>query len=142
MGSQAEELVIDPQAVEEAFLKCLYEPEEIKDFKEGEVPEGVVLVEGIQGKFGFHPGRLEEQRSKVNEWLRALPHQFRRNVGGGWSFLEACNQENGIQWTGLHQRMEQLFSLGLGLKLVELQMPREMWRILPGGMPYYVINVE
>jgi len=139
MSSTTEELVIDPQAVEKAFFECLYKSEEIKDLKEGEAPEGVVLVEGIQEKFGFHPGRLEEQRFRVVEWLKALPHQFRQDGGG--SFLNACNQENGVRWTGLHQRMEQLFCLGLGLELVELQMSREMWAALPGGMPYYVIKV-
>ena len=78
----------------------------------------------------------------MTEWLKALPHQFRKNSGGGWSFLNACNQENGVQWTGLHQRMDQLFCLGMGVKLVESLLSRKMWRNLPGGMPYYVINVE
>lgn len=106
------------------------------------MPEGAVIVEGVLRKFGFHPGRLKGQRAKVTEWLKALPHQFRKSGGGGWSFLNACNQENGVQWTGLHERMDQLFCLGLGLKLVVCQMPREMWRALPGGMPYYVIDVS
>ena len=107
--------------------------------------ETALLIErkkGIRNKLRFRPGRLEEKRAKVTEWLKALPLQFRKNSGGGWSFLNACNQENGVQWTGFHQRMDQLFCLGMGLGLVECQMPREMWKILPGGMPYYVINVE
>lgn len=140
MANKTEELIIDAQEVEKAFLDCLYKEEEMKGV-EG-APEGTVIVEGIINKLGFHPGRLEEKRAKVTEWLKALPHQFRRNSGGGWSFLNACNQENGVQWTGLHQRMDQLFCLGMGMGLVECQMPREMWKILHGGMPYYVINVE
>jgi len=136
----SEELLINAQEVERAFLDCLYKEEELKGV-EG-APEGTVIVEGIMNKLGFHPGRLEEKRAKVTEWLKTLPHQFRKNGGGGWSFLNACNQENGVQWTGFHQRMDQLFCLGMGLELVECQMPREMWKILPGGVPYYVINVE
>lgn len=135
-----EELLIDAREVEKAFLDCLYKKEELKDDKD--VPEGTVIVEGIQNKIGFHPDRLEEKRAKVTEWLKALPHRFRKNSGGGWSFLNACNQENGVQWTGLHQSMDQLFCLGMGLKLVEPLLPRAMWRNFPGGMPYYVINVE
>lgn len=140
MANQTEGLSIDSQEVEKAFLDSLYKKEEARGV-EG-VPEGAVIVEGIMNKLGFHPGRLEEKRAKVTEWLKALPHQFRKNSGGGWSFLNACNQENGVQWTGFHRSMDQLFCLGMGLGLVECLMPREMWKILPGGMPYYVINVE
>lgn len=134
------ELIIVPQEVEEMFSDCLYKEEDMKGIED--VPKDAVIVEGIFDKFGFHPGRLEKKRAKVIELLKVLPHQFRKNGGGGWSFLNACNQENGVQWTILHQRMEQLFCLGMGLGLVKCQMPREMWDILPGGMPYYVINVE
>ena len=134
------ELIIDPQEVEKVFSDCLYKKEEMEGVDD--VPKDAVIVEGIVSKFGFHPGRLEEKRKKVIEWLKALPHQFRKNDGGGWSFLNACEQENGVQWTGLHQRMEQLFCLGMGLGLVECQLPRKMWVVLPGRMPYYVIDVE
>ena len=140
MSNQTEGLVINAKEVGEVFLACLYKPEEIGGSKEP--PKGAVIVEGIRGKHGFHPKRLEEQRSKVTEWLKALPHQFRKNGGGGWSFLNACMQENGVQWTGLHERMEQLFCLAIGLGLAKCQMPRQMWSAFPGGMPYYVIFVE
>jgi len=131
--------MIDPQEVETAFLECLYEPEEIQD---GQVPPNTVKVEGIMADFGFHPERLEQQRDKVKAWLKELPHEFRLKEGGGWSFLNACNQADGVQWTGLHQRMEQLFCLGTGLGLVKCLMPRDMWPALPGGMPYYAVLVE
>ena len=101
-----------------------------------------MIVEGITSTFGLHSDRLEQTRPKVMEWLAALPDEFKKTGGGGWSFLNACNQANGVQWTGFHQRMEQLFCLGLGLKLVECQTPKEMWSMLPGGMPYYVILDE
>ncbi len=140
MVNQTSELLIDSQEVEKVFIYCLYKKEELKGVED--TPEGIVIVEGIQNKVGFHLGRLEEKRAKVIEWLKALPHAFRRNGGGGWSFLNACNQENGVQWTSLHQSMDQLFCLGIGLKLVEYQIPRKMWKELPGGMPYYVINIE
>ena len=130
-------LIIDPQEVEKTFLDCLYEEDE------GDTNlNDVLFIEGVLNKFRFHPGRLEEKRNKVTEWLKALPRIFRKNSGGGWSFSNACNQENGVQWTGLHQRMEQLLCMGMGLGLVECPMPREMWSALPGGMPYYTINLE
>ncbi len=134
------ELIIDQKEVEEAFNDCLYRKEEMKGH--GDIPNDAVIVEGVINKFGFHPARLEEKREKVTGWLKALPHQFRRNKGGGCSFLNACNQDNGVQWTGFHQHMEQLFCMGIGLKIVKCQLPREMWGALPGGMPYYVIDIE
>ena len=100
-----------------------------------------MIAEGITSKFAFHPERLKKHREKIVEWLKALPRQFRKSSGGGWSFLNACFQENGVQWTGLHQRMEQLFCLGIALGLVESIMSREKWATLPGGMPYYAINI-
>lgn len=38
--------------------------------------------------------------------------------------------------------MEQLVSLGIGIKKVKYCMPKEMWSILPGGMPYFMILKE
>ena len=131
-------MTIDPNAVEKAFMDCLFRDEEITP---GQVPEGAVLVDGIVGRFGFHPGRLASHTEEVTNWLLALNHTFRKSKGGGWSFLNACEDEDGNQWTGLHQRMEQLFALGLGLDLVTLLIPRELWSALPGGMPYFAVKV-
>ena len=134
------ELIIDPEAVNKAFIETLYTDSELEGI-EG-TPEGCIIVEGIMHRYGFHPGRLEEQRDEVRRWLQALPDTFHKDMGGGWSFLNACDQANGVQWTGLHQRMEQLFCLGMGLGLVKSQLPREVWEFLPGRMPYYVIELD
>jgi hypothetical protein len=134
------QLLIDPEEVEAIFSYCLYKTEELG--KGGKAPEDAKVVDGIAGKVYLHPGRLEVYRNQVKTWLSALPHEFRRNSGGGWSFLEACYQSDGKQWTGLQLRMGQLFYLVLGLGIVECTLPREMWPILPGGMPYYIIDIE
>lgn len=130
-------MTINATALEAVFLDCLFKDEEIAD---GKPPEGAVLVEGVQGKFGFHPQRLESHREEVQAWLAALPHEFRAKEGGGWSFLNACMDEDGDQW-GEHRNMEQLFCLGMGLGLAKCLMPRDMWSVLPGGMPYYSVDV-
>ncbi len=132
-------LLIDPREVEATVMDCLYREDELPGG--GQVPEGAVIVAGITRTFGFHPERLEGHRLQVGGWLRALPSTFRVNEGGGWSFLAACNQENGVQWTSFHVRMEELFCLGIGLGLVTCLLPRESWGLLPGGMPYYAITV-
>ena len=129
-------MLIDAKEVETVFLDCLFGPEEVK---ENSMPAGTVIVEGIVGKYGFHPGRLERHRRQIAAWLLALPVEFQQSGGGGWSFLNACNDRDGAQWADHHRSMEQLFCLRIGLKLVHLQVPRDMWEILPGGMPYYTV---
>lgn len=131
------EILIDSQAVYAALRDCLYQPEEIPDGVT--IPDGAVMVKAIRVKYGFHPGRLEAHREQVRGWLKALPHQFRAEVGGGWSFLQACMQENGVQWTGEHVTMEMLFALGIGLGLAKIPLDRTLWSSLPGGMPYITL---
>lgn len=116
--------------VTDVFNDCL--------FKEEESKETYVEVQGIVMKVGFHPERLLSHKDDVIDMLECLPHEFRIEEGGGWSFLNACADKNGKRW-GEHQQMEQLFMLGIGLNLVEWAGPREMWVALPGGMPYVII---
>jgi hypothetical protein len=125
-------MVLDPERVEAIFKDCL--------FKEGEPTEPRVEVEGIVNRFGFHPERVEQHSEEIGALLAELPDEFKQSSGGGWTFLNACNDRHGNQWTGLHQRMEQLFALGMATDRVACQLPREMWAVLPGGVPYYIVK--
>lgn len=124
--------VLDPERVNVMFVDCL--------FRDGEDTSKHVKAEGITRNVGFHPKRLESHKAEIEAMLDELPDEFKEGGGGGMSFLNACNDKQGNQWTGLHQRMEQLFQLGIGIGKVQCLMPREMWGILPGGMPYYLIT--
>ena len=124
--------VLDPEKVNTIFMDCL--------FKEGEDTSKYVKAEGITMNVGFHPERLESHKAEIATMLEELPEDFKESGGGGMSFLNACKDKHGKQWTGLHQRMEQLFQLGIGVGKVKSLMPREMWGALPGGMPYYVVT--
>lgn len=123
---------LDSKKINDIFMDCL--------FKDGEDTSNHVVAEGITGKVGFHPERLENHRKEIEELLDELPDQFKKTGGGGWSFLNACNDKHGNQWTGSQQDMEWLFQLGIAIGRVECQFPRSMWGALPGGVPYYVIN--
>jgi hypothetical protein len=123
--------------VEEVMRDCL--------FRDDEPIEPRVEVAGIVERYGFHPERLEAHRSDVEDLLSELPVEFfdvAEGGGGGWSFLNACMDRNGTQWTGLHRTMGHLFALGEALGVVTCQLPRELWAVLPGGMPYYVIKLK
>ena len=116
--------------VDEILMDCLS--------KEDELNEDLVIVEGVVNNFSFHSERLQEHKDEIIALLSQLPTQFQQSEGGGWSFLNACMTKDGTQW-GEHRNMEQLFVLGLGIGKVRWQMPKEMWSILPGGMPYVVV---
>ncbi len=125
---------IDPEQVSAIFMDCL--------FKEGEDTSGHVIAEGLTTDVGFHPRRLEGHKQTVGEILTLLPNEFlsvERGGGGGWSFLNACNDVNGNQWTGFHKTVEQLMLLGLATGQVEYQLPKKMWALLPGKMPYFSV---
>lgn len=118
--------------VNSIFMDCL--------FKESENKDNFIKAEGITIKTGFHPDRLTNHKQEIEEMLQDLPDEFHLSKGGGMSFLNACTDKYGNQWTGFHRTMEQLFLLGMAIKKVECLMPRELWPVLPGGMPYYVVN--
>jgi len=118
--------------VETIFFDCLFKGEEpIVD---------CVRADGITSVLGFSPERLKKHRDEIYEMLKQLPEGFQKESGGGMTFLNACNDKDGNQWTGLHTSMEQLMTLGIAIDKVKYCAPRDMWVALPGGMPYFVVN--
>lgn len=120
------------QAVDDMMIKCL--------FGESEPMDDAIMVQGIVNNYTFHPARIAENADAISEILSDLPDEFQSTKGGGWSFLNACMDRKGEQWTGLHQQQERLFVLGIAAGKARWLMPREMWSVLPGGMPYVAVN--
>jgi hypothetical protein len=120
------------ERVESVFMNSL--------FADGEDTSQHVEVNGVMARVGFHPERLKGHEPEIVEMLEELPENFRIENGGGWSFLQACQDRHGNQWTGFHQAMDQLFMLGMGIGKVKMLVPRAMWPMLPGGMPYFGID--
>jgi len=118
--------------VQTIFFNCLFE-----DGEEG--TEKAIMVKGITATFGFNPDRIKENESDIYDMLKQLPDSFQKDNDGGMSFLNACNNKDGRQWTGIHIIMEQLIVLGLGCEKAGYCTPPEYWPALPGGMPYIVV---
>ena len=118
--------------VYQTFISCL--------FKDGESTDNAILVSGISRKIGFHPDRLLTVKDEVKGYLSQLPKEFGEEYGG-WSFLNGCVNANEELW-GEHENAEQLFMMGLALNLVICPFPKEMWWVLPGSVPYYMIVNE
>lgn len=102
-----------------------------------EITDDTTVVEGITRKFGFSRDALMNHQDDIVSMLGQLPDDFHEGRGDGWSFLNACNDRDGNQWTGFHAVMEELFALGMGLGCVACLFPRDYWSSLPGGVPYY-----
>ena len=123
---------LNSENVHNTFMNCL--------FKDGEPTETHIVGEGVKVKVGFHPERLKECEPLIEEMLDGLPDNFKKTGGGGWTFLNMCQDKEENQWADLHQTVDELVALGTATKKLSFLMPREMWEVLPGGMPYLVVN--
>lgn len=120
------------EKVHTTFMNCL--------FNEGEPTDNYKIGEGVMMKVGFNPERLKESEPAIIEMLNDLPDEFKKTGGGGMSFLNMCNDKEGNQWADLHKTMDELVALGNATGKLSFLMPKEMWDVLPGGMPYLVVN--
>jgi hypothetical protein len=130
--------MINPNRINEIIRDCLFNEEEVRAAN-GNLPEGCVKAISVRLHLGFHPGRLESHRKEVREMLMELPITFRKSVGGGWSFLNACTDKDGNMW-GQHRDIDELLALGIALGYISFSLPREFWPSLPGGMPYFTFD--
>jgi len=119
--------------VHDIFGKCLWEESELVPDRE-EMAKRSKVVEGVVNKVGFNPAKLEAHRADIEGMLSELPEGFKE----GWSFLQGCVTKDGDQW-GEQPTVEKLFMLGMGIDKVKLCAPKEMWSMLPGGVPYYQV---
>lgn len=125
--------------VNTVFMDSLFTDEEAKTITEDS--DFLVVADGVHTKVGFNPDRLASHKEDVKTMLSELPDAFFKESGGGWSFLNAIETKDGTQWAE-HQNVDQLLTLGLGLELVSYLMPRDMWKMFPGSMPYFVVDLE
>lgn len=131
--------VLSVAAVRSVLDKVLYTDEEARFVaSKGEIPPGAVVIDGVVCKFAFHPKRLEAARPEIRALLAELPEAFHQKHGGGWSFLNGCMAKGEYQW-GEQMNVDELVCLGIGVGLAEFCMPRDMWAIMPGGVPYFVV---
>ena len=110
-------------------------------FKEGEPLLPRVMSRGVAIAMGFHPGRLEKKAARIKQLLDQLPETFHEGTGGGWSFLNACKTKDDELWTGAQTKVDVLMVVGQACGWVDVS-PREMWSVLPEGLPYFCVRRE
>lgn len=121
-------MLLTAENVEKVFLECFSENK-----------EDSIKYDAVVHSFTFSKEKLQDNNQNIIDMLSCLPKEFMQSAGGGYSFLMACNDKDGNQWTGLHLTMEKLFALGIGIGKVKCLLPRELWQMMPCGMPYFVV---
>lgn len=119
--------------VENLFLSCLY--------KKGEDASNALIVQGVKLKVGFNPERIQENKTEIENLLsQCHTNFFDSSEAKGWTFLNFCLDKNEEQWTGVHAVCDNLICLGLAIDKVQFLLPREVWDVLPGGVPFLQIK--
>ncbi len=116
--------------VNNIFTQCLAE--------DGE-GENVVLIGGVVNNFALDKFWVNENKEDIKSMLLQLDDNFMNDGGGGWTFLNMPMRADGVQW-GEQRNAEQLLVLGIACELANYLMPREMWKMFPGDMPYIAVN--
>lgn len=124
--------MLTSQSIDDIMRKCLFADDEAMD--------DVVKIEGIINNYAFHRARIKENADAIGEMLGELPDGFQSQKGSGLSFLNACIDRHGNQWTDSHRQRERLFALGIAAGKARWVFRRELWNTLPGGLPYVSVN--
>lgn len=117
------------------FAKCLASKKDMGN------QENMIMITGVLPNMhiGFNKKALQEHDDDITSLLDHLPSEFKKSGGGGWSFVNACVDKDGNQW-GEQSTVNQLLMLGLATGKARYTLPREMWSMLPGGVPYFVVD--
>lgn len=101
---------------------------------------GIMPVEGVRMNPCFSVKKLVTHKNEISEMLEQLPDKFHKGKGDGWTFLNMCMDKSGKQWTDLHTVCDMLVCLGVATGQLSFVLPRDMWDIFPGEMPYIVVS--
>lgn len=123
--------------VERVVHDCLYSDPSLT-----EAPPDAILADGVVTQFGFDPAKLATHLDDITSMLGQLPKEFMVDGGGGASFLMAFQRADGQSWTDMHANIEALFCLGLATGKVQYSLPRDIWALLPGGVPYLTVDLN
>lgn len=123
-------MLIQSNRVHELFMNGLFKEEELVNGKPVVEP---VVAEGVRVRIGFHPERIRQAKDEISAMIDSLDPSI--DTDEGISFLNICQDKNGNLWTGLHQICDELVTMGIALELLEYVLPRDLWMLMPGGVP-------
>jgi len=102
--------------------------------------ENILNVKSVNFNIKFDLEKILKNTNDINSMINELPNNFKENIGGGWSFLNIIINNKGEIWTSEHIIADKLVSLGLATNKLSFLLEKDVWKILPGGMPYIIIH--
>lgn len=102
----------------------------------------VAVIHGVSRTFSVDLNKIAAAKSEIGQMLMQMADNFMLDgdKAGGWSFLNACVDRRGVQWTDLHSTVEELVVLGMASGLAFYTFSRDIWEVLPGGVPFFTIR--
>ena len=102
-------------------------------FEKNDDPSKKIKVEGIKRlEYEFNSESLEQHREIITAIIAQLPEKFKE----GYSFNAMRRNKNDKHWTEDYDTCEILAAMAIGLNLMFYTFSREVWRDLPGTVPY------
>lgn len=123
-------MLISAERIHEIFHDCL--------FREGEPHEVFLPARGLTMNVGLHPQRTESYADEIHSILLNLPDEFQEKSGGGYTFMNMVLDKDGNHCME-QMTAQELLMLGLATGWACTPMPRELWAVLPGGVPYIMV---
>lgn len=128
---------LTPERVNELFTTCLIQ----HDISCG--TDDDLIVEGIKMKVAFSKKSLAILSDDIKVLISQLPENaFNISKGNGMPFILLCNNKDGELWTGVHRIIEELIMLAIGINCCKYLLPKKLWKLLPGRLPYVVFDLN
>lgn len=143
------------EQVHDLFKHCLFTAKELPPKPPSDDPnetlkylteQGVkfIFVESVAAKVLFHPDRIAESKEQIRSILGDMDSKFMKQTpddnDSGYSFLAMPFDKDGVHWCE-QPTADLLVALGIACGFIEYLLPREAWPALPGGVPYFAINI-
>lgn len=123
--------MICPDEINKILISCLYTNEELGALPTmNKTPPGMIPARGVMLSVGFNPTMIDLRRNRIHEILTEINPSFKEGI----SFMDLPFDKDKNQW-GEQRNADQLLVLGIAIGELKILMPREMWPMLPGGMP-------
>jgi hypothetical protein len=106
-------------------------------------PESQVIeVVGARFRGRFNPAKIKQHQAAITAMVQQLPREFHQNGGGGYTMLNACMRQDGVQWSSFQTHTDILACLAIAAGAAQWGLPRELfdWSRLPGGLPYLMVG--
>lgn len=125
------EPVLTVDAVMEIWNACVAAP--------GDPEDDQVRIDGASMDGRFSRTRLLNHRMRLRTMLVELPDNFLQSGGGGWTMLNGCVDRHQRFWTSDQRTVDRLVILGIGAGVANWTLERNLWDLLPSGMPYFQV---